>query len=788
VTASDLAGRRRLPERLVRASLGRPGVVFAVWGLLVALGTLGVLRLDVDTSTDSVLDRADPRWRFYQESQELFGGDEIIVVALEAREPLEAGALREVVELTRAFERVEGVRRVDSLASVPLIRSTPDGAVNLDAPLAGGVPETREETAALARLLRADRIAPRAFVSDDGRVVALNVLLDHGDRVAFDAVVQAVRTIVEDAALDDDHSVWISGVPVFRTETNIWTRSEVTFFVPLTVLALGLILYLTFGSLRAVWIPLGTSGFGSWLVLAALGAAGAPLNVFTMILPSVILALGCAYVMHLLTAALGVAGEEALGEALTPPALPIALSGLTTTIGFVAISLVRIDAVRFVGGFGALGVLTTLAATLTLAPAALACWPLPARRAQPEGWVRDRLRPRLLALLGRRARRSVVGIWLALMVVFSLGAMRLEVITDATVWFPHGTPVRDSYETIKARLSGISPMNVVIRARAAGRSVTTPEVFAAIDGLTAHLEARPEVGKALSYADPVRQLYEGLSGLPGDDDAPRPDSKALIEQHLLLLESVEQLEDLLTDDRSGANVLLRVDDNGSTSLLGVAEASRAWWAQHGAPGFDAQTTGIMYEFARAEHEIAMGQLRGLGFAIGAISGILFAVFRRPALAVKTLLPNVVPVAVLFGTMGFAGIPLDAGTVLVGSLALGIAVDDSVHVVSIFHQRSIAGDPPEAAMEETYRRVLAPVVYTSVAVAGGFLVLAFSQFTFIRHLGILTSGVMLLCLAANCTLLPVLLVSVGGHYYGSHRTINPTGVVALGPAGASIIGS
>ena len=90
---------------------------------------------------------------------------------------------------------------------------------------------------------------------------------------------------------------------MFRTETNVWTRREVAFFVPLTILVVGLILGLTFGSLRAVWIPLGTSAFGSWLVLAALGATGTPLNVFTMILPSVMLALGCAYVMHLLTAA-----------------------------------------------------------------------------------------------------------------------------------------------------------------------------------------------------------------------------------------------------------------------------------------------------------------------------------------------------------------------------------------------------------------------------------------------------------------------------------------------------
>jgi len=705
-----------------------------------------VLRLDVDTSTDSVLERSDRLWQFYQESQRLFGGDEIVVVALEAERPYAPAALREIVALTRALEGIEGVRRVDSLASVPLIRAAPDGSLDLGAPLAAGVPATPAESAALARELRADRIAPRAFVSEDGRVLSANVVLERSDRVAFEDVVAAVSERTR------GHRVWISGVPVFRTETNVWTRREVAFFVPLTVLVVGLILYLAFGSLRAVWIPLGTSAFGSWLVLAALGAAGTPLNVFTMILPSVMLALGCAYVMHLLTAAGDAESEAALGEALLVPALPIALSGLTTAIGFVAISLVRIDAVRFVGGFGALGVLAVLAAALSLAPAALATWPLPERRPVFTLWIRDVVRPALMGWVVGSPRR-IAGVWLAALAAFGLGTARLDVVTDVTVWFPRGTPVRDAYETIRERLSGISPMNVVVQSEKGG-SVATPEAFAAIDGLTAHLQALPAVGKALSYADPLRQLHAGFAGDPA---APLPDSEAMIEQYLLLLESVEQLEDLVSDDRAAANVLLRVDDNGSTSLLEVARAADAWWAEHGPPGLRAQTTGIMFEFARAEHEIALGQLRGLAFAFAAIGAVLLAVFRRPSLALTTLLSNAIPLAIVFGVLGFAGIPLDAGTVLVGSLALGIAVDDGVHVASVFHERQHAGEPPKIALDQTFARVLPAAVFTPVAVAGGFSALAFSQFTFIRHLGGLTAAVMGLCLLANTTLLPALLL-------------------------------
>ena len=109
---------------------------------------------------------------------------------------------------------------------------------------------------------------------------------------------------------------------------------------------------------------------------------------------------------------------------------------------------------------------------------------------------------------------------------------------------------------------------------------------------------------------------------------------ALAEQYLLLLESLEQLEDLIRFDRSGANILIRADDNGSAGLVGIRDAADAWWHEHGPPGARITTTGIMYEFARAEDEIAYGQLRGLAVALGVISAVLLLIFRSPGLPMR----------------------------------------------------------------------------------------------------------------------------------------------------------
>jgi predicted RND superfamily exporter protein len=348
----------------------------------------------------------------------------------------------------------------------------------------------------------------------------------------------------------------------------------------------------------------------------------------------------------------------------------------------------------------------------------------------------------------------VIVSWIVATAIVMAGIARLEVETDAVKWFLKGDPVRVSYESIRDRFSGISPMNVVIEAPE-GESVAAPRAVTALSDLTTYLESLPEVGRALSVADPLRQIHRGFAGNAGE---PLPVDSAVIEQYLLVLESSEYMQDFLTIDRKSANVPLRANDNGSDALLAVAAKANAWWEAHGAPGYSARTTGIMYEFARAEDEITMGQLRGLVFALLVIAVILLIIFRSSKLAVIALAPNALPVAMAFGAMGVLGIALDAGTVLVGNLALGIAIDDTIHTITGYYRRRSTGESPEHALLRTFERVLPPIVFTTLTIGLGFAVFGFSTLVFTRHLGLVTSGIMVLCLLADILLLPALLLA------------------------------
>jgi predicted RND superfamily exporter protein len=745
---------------VVGASVARPRAVLAAWGLLLVAAALGIGRLPVKTATESVLERGDESWQFYQESLARFGGDELIAVAIEGARPWDPDLLARLPDLTRRFEAIPGVRRVDGLASVPVVEATPSGDLRLDPALGGAPVRTDEEAAAVARRVASDRIAPKSFVSQDGRVFALNVLLDAGAESRSPEIFEAIQGILGST------SAWISGVPVFRVVTDGRTRTEILFFVPLTLVVVALFLFGIFRSLQAVAIPLVTSGVGTALVLGAMGALGVPLTVTTGILPSVLLAIGCAQAMHLLTETAGARNPRELRAAAGAVALPLAYSGLTTALGFAAIAVVPIEALRHLGAFGAFGTLALLAANLSVGTAALRLWPFPARRAPLLELIGGPLRRRVVALVTTRGR-LVIAVWIVVSGLFALGVARVEIETDVTRWFPQGGFVRDSYEAIRARLAGISPINVVIASRD-GSAVTEPRVLAAIDGLAEHLTALPEVGKVVSLADPLRQIHGGFTGDPA---RPLPDSRELAEQYLLLLESVAPIHDLVTRDRMHANVMVRAVHNGSEHLLALSRDAEDWWAAHGPPGFAARGTGIMFEFARAERSIALGQLQGLALDLVTIATLLFVIFRRPRLTALAIVPNAMPLLVVFGFLGLAGIPLDAGTVLVGNLAIGIAVDETIFVVNAFFRGQDRTTGAAAAIDAALERVLPALVCTTLAVALGFAVLGFSDFAFTRNLGLLTAGVMVVCVLANATLLPSLLVTFG-------RRADPEGAASL----------
>ena len=686
--------------------------------------------MSVETTTASVLDQSSDQWGYYSQAQLDFGGDEVVVVAFEMGPAVTAGFAAELDSFTRNVEATEGVRRVDSLVSVPAIRHR-DGIAVLEPPLSdwhalvGSGPDQLCEFAA-GSLMRGLLLSP------DCHFMAINVVLAQGAERHYDAILSAT------ARIDDQYQPMVTGVPTFRSSADRYTRSELIRLLPVVLVCIGLLAWVVLRSVTGALAALLPGALATLVVFGVMGLAGTPVTITTVILPTVFLALGCAYSMHFLTQRRS-AGEETDARMLAV-ATPVALSGLTTSLGFVGVSLVDIEAVRGIGGYGALGVLIAVSAALTLVPP-IARAPLPrqGREASIErcaAWV-------LGAVRARPGRTALV--WAMLVMLAGAGGRDLRVDTDVIEWFSPQDVVRTDYEAIRRNLSGISPVNFVIDF-GEGSLLGTEGALAALADFEAELEKDPRVGRVLSIAAPLVEMQAAFAE-PGHLD---PEAAA---QYLLVLESHPFVADLLNSSGSRANVLARVNDNHSKALLEVAVLGEEWWARRGAAGSTATATGIMFEFARAQEQIAVGQIRGLAFAILAVSAVLLLRLRSVRLACIALVPNVVPVLLIFGGMGALGIPIDAGTVIVGNLAIGIAVDDTIHIVTRFDTAHRSGMDVLLALESAIADTAPALVFSTGVVAAGFGLLATSQFQFIEHLGVLMASAMVLCLTADMSLLP-----------------------------------
>src|SRR5678815_3837056 len=215
--------------RWVDLAVFRPSLMIAVWLAVVGIAATGLSRVRIETSGDSILDKASPLWARYQRSLDLFGNDEVIVAAVAGREPYDPAALRLTRDASRLLESVPGVRRVDSISTLPIVEVVGANEVRLDPALDSSALLNERTRSDVKRRVSGSRIATRNIVSDDGAVFAINVWPETGIEKSYEILVERVRGLIGAPV------AWVSGVPVFRTEVNLTTRRELGIFVPVTV-------------------------------------------------------------------------------------------------------------------------------------------------------------------------------------------------------------------------------------------------------------------------------------------------------------------------------------------------------------------------------------------------------------------------------------------------------------------------------------------------------------------------------------------------------------------------
>lgn len=749
-----------LSARIAGAVTKRSQLCLVVLGLasLAAGSSLGALRFD--SSVEHLTDKTAPDWQRLEEARKTFGSDDVIVVAQRGEgRAVEPGRMARLAGLGDRIEAIEGVDRVWSITGSGHIRGS-DGALEvLD--LAEEMPRDEAEILALAARIESSPIYRDHLLSRDGTTPVLLVFPRSPLSAAgSDAMVDSIRAVLDTA--EGPEKLVMTGNPTFTTAVGRTMQAEQDSFTAVTLALLALVLAFAFGRPAAVLLPLLGAGAAVAIVIGTMTHLGGSLSVLSTIVPSLVLALGITYSMHFLVRALRMPGSESVERSLRDVLLPTALSVLTTAAGFLAVASSNIEAIREFGLLAAAAV-GVVGITALLVPAA----GLALLRSRP-----DSLEPPGGEIVTRAMRRcrGVAqrhgGIVLAATAILAMitagGISRIEVNTNFVNYLEAESPANQERIEVLEHVAGPIPLRLSIDTGKAG-GILEPDVLSRMRAFQDWVATVPGAEASFAITDLLAEMnlaFDEADGLPGSRDLPR--SRAMAAQLLLLYESGEfgrDLDRLLSPERDRATIWVRTDvyDSGSArEMIGAIEN----WSASNLAGLDPQVSGTLFSLLRSSDEIAAGQIRSLSIALFAIVLALIAVLRSPRLGAIAAAPNLLPVLIIFGAMGWGGIPLNLGTAVVACLSLGVATDDTIHFVMAWREEVRRGLSAEDALARTFSLAGRPIALTSIALMVAFASLGFSSFGPVRDLGWLTALTMASCLLADLILLPALLLRFG----------------------------
>jgi hypothetical protein len=665
---------------------------------------------------------------------------------------------------------IPGVQKVLSLSNVERIYGS--GLSIMVKPLIPEIPESNEEWAALKNAISENPMYERNLVSQDRRTAAVNVFLKDFDRNQNNYY----RIMDEISALLNRESgpekFYVSGIAATSTEIHRAILRDLKRFVPLTFGLITVILLISFRSWRGVVLPLITVAITTVWTIGFMGLTGISIGMVTMVLPPQIIAIGNAYTIYVLSDYL-----EELTEQGTPPeivastvrraALPLTLCALTTVIGFGSLLWNNIMSLKEMGIASVVGVSFAVLLALTVTPAALALLPKQkARREedQESNEKRPGLMDQLVASLAEfdiRRRIPILAVSALIALAAAIGMFRIEFDTDFLTFFGKDDPVTVSNEVQQKYLAGAAPFFVILDGGKPD-AFKDPALLRKMELLQNWMtEKIAGVDLTMSITDYLKLLNKVFH--KNDPAAFRlPESQNEVAQLLLFYSFSGNSDDFapyVTSDYSRVNIMVRSKIVGSTATNEAVRRIEEYARTLFGPETKVKVSGTIPLVNKSAVAISSGQMKSLISSVVLIFLVMALLFLSVKVGMIAMAPNVLPILVLLGFMGYAGITINLSTALISCIAIGLVVDDTIHILSRYNDELKTAIDPDEAMKRTMRVMSKPALFTSVSLFFGFSILGGSDFVPIRWFGLLTGMTVMVAVLGDQVLLPALVSTV-----------------------------
>ncbi len=769
-----------------------PAVIVVLLAALAAAA--GLRNLVIDTSTESFLRAGDPVLERYEEFREQFGRDDMIIISVEPDELFASEALTGLKDLHDALaSRVPNLANITSMVNARDTRGESDRLIVED--LLERWPDSRQEFAGLRARVLANPLYRNLLISPDGAVttIALELARFAGsdDRSVDDAlglfdetpedagprerlgdeetrrVIASVEEIVAEHRRDG-FVLRTAGTPAVTDALKTALQDDMKRSVLLATAVIAILLFAVFRSVAAVMLPLVVVLLALLSTLGLMGHLGTPVTLPIVILPSFLLAVGIGAAVHLLAIHFrnmrdGLGRERAIIGAVGHAGLPVLLTSLTTAAGLGSFAVADVAPVADLGRFSAIGVLIALVYTLVLLPAGLAMTPSWAMRTRAPADRASEVTDKALAAFAGFGVRNAVPIVCAFLAAAAVAiglAAQLRFSHDILSWLPHHWPVRQATAAIDRDLGGSVALEVVLDT-GTENGLHDRDTLLRLDGLKQDIEAdtsgTTRVGAVLSVADLLKEIHQALNENRAEFHR-IPENPALIPQEFLLFENSgsDDLEDLVDTRFSRARFSMRVPWQDTLAYPPFIRDVEARFDAAFGDAADVTVTGIMSLLSRTLENTIRSAARSYLIAGVVITLMMIALIGRVGTGLISMLPNFTPVLLTLALMEIAGIPLNLFTMLVGSIAIGLAVDDTVHFMHHFHRYLERTGSVEDAVRETLLTSGRAMLLTSTVLTAGFFIFCLADMKNLVDFGLLTGVTIMTALIADFVLAPALM--------------------------------
>jgi len=498
----------------------------------------------------------------------------------------------------------------------------------------------------------------------------------------------------------------------------------------------------------------------TWGLQAALGE---PVYVTSIVMPPILLAIGCADGIHIVERYREARSRiddcsRAVVDAMGGIWRPVILTSVTTAVGFGALATGDMTAYISLGLFTAAGILFAMILSLTFIPALIASWPSERGVSGLAATHRTELGSldRLADVVSAHAR-AVAYTGALIAVVCLAGALRLEVDSSWVESLAEGTPVREADQELRRRHGGTTAIHVIVDSGEAD-GLKQPAVLAAMDDVLMQLGEHPQVGDTRSLAEYVKRMHQALNG---DELAyySIPDDRDLIAQMLLLYTmsgDPGEFDDTVDYAYREANLVAQLRSDRLKIMAEVIEETDRLLDEHLRPlGVKATITGSAMMQDTVAGLLFQGQVYSLAAASVFIFVLLTIIYRSVSYAFVCMVPPAFAGLGMFGVMGALSITLGPTEAVMAAIALGIGVDYSLHLIARMRSEVERGESSTRAVHIAVATSGRGILFNAVVVCIGFSVLAFSDSPRNVSFGLLIAGNMVGCCIAALVFVPAL---------------------------------